>query len=332
MRIAFYLILVFSVLACTEKTTTTDSEINHTLNPILGNTALEQISAQQRASLSEVEKVQAHLSYVHDLLVRASANYPESVREKRLATLELLADYIETGQFPMNVKYKGRRPCFIDANGTYCAVGHLVKETAGEALATLINTHHQYDYISDMDLDVLTAWIAKSGFTLEEIAMIQPTYNWELNAERRYHTGAFSNEVRNGNTPNFGWGYHFIRYRPMGSRLGGHFMRSIGAVVNHYEGGDWSVAYETERSLAALKRVGLSLNSGLGARYANFEGNGFVQGVPSASLNLVLRRNRKLFIDLGAQYQYAIPLINQEPIDLNRHAFVFRFRLGYQQG
>lgn len=331
MRIALYLFLVFSVLACSEKAPSLDSEINHTLNPILGNAALEHISSQERTSLGEVDKVQAHLSYVHDLLVSASANYPESIREKRLATLELLADYIEAGKFPMNVKYEGRRPCFIDAHGTYCAVGHLVKETVGEALAALINTHHQYDYISDMDLTALTAWIDESGFTLEEIAMIQPTYDFEMR-QRNYHSGAFSTEVRNGNVPNFGWGYHFIRYCPMCSRLGGHHMLSFGLMVNHYDGGDWSAGIEREGSVAALKRIGLSLNSGVGLRYAQFAGDSYVQGLPSASLNLVLRRNRKLFIDLGAHYQYAIPLINQESIDLNRHAFVFRFRLGYQQG
>lgn len=332
MRTLFYLLLIFSVLACTEKSApTTEATISHELNPILGNAALEVMPEAERAVLGEADKVKAHLSYVHQLLVKASESYPEELREKRLEVLALLKDYIEAGQFPMNEKYQGRRPCFIDANGTYCAVGHLVKETAGASLAALINEHHQYDYIHDMNLAALAEWIATSGFTLDEVAMIQPAYDWETR-ERQYHSAAFSNEVRNGNLPNFGWGYHFVRYRPFGARLGGHYMRSIGAVVNHYEGGDWSAGIEREGTVAALKRIGLSLNSGVGARYARFEGSDFVQGVPSASLNLVVRRNRKLFIDLGAQYQYAIPLINQDAIDLNRHAFVFRLRLGYTRG
>lgn len=182
-----------------------------------------------------------------------------------------------------------------------------------------------------MDLAALTEWIAESGFTLEEKAMIQPAYDFEMR-QRRYHSGAFSTVVRNGNVPNFGWGYHFIKFRPTGSRLGGHHMLSYGLVVNHYPGGGWSAGIERERSVTALKRIGLSLNSGIGARYAQLEGDSYVQGLPSASFNLVIRRYRRLYIDLGAQYQYAIPLINQEPIELNPHAFVFRFRLGYMQG
>ncbi len=332
MRTLSYLLLVFSVLGCTEKPAPiTESTVSYELNPILGNAALEAIPEGERSVLGEVDKVRAHLSYVHQLLVDASAGYPEDVRQKRFEVLALLEDYIEAEQFPMNEKYEGRRPCFIDENGTYCAVGHLVKETAGASLAALINAYHQYDYICDMDIAALADWIATSGFTLDEIAMIQPTYDWELQ-ERQYHTVAFSNEVRNGNLPNFGWGYHFLEYRPFGERLGGHYMRSMGAVVNHYQGGDWSAGVETERSLAVLKRIGLSLNSGLGARYARFDGSDFFQGVPCASLNLVVRPNRNLLIDLGAQYQYAIPLINQDAIDLNRHAFVFRLRLGYGRG
>lgn len=146
MRIALYLFMVFSVIACTENSAPTkEPEISYALNPLLGNAALESIPDEKRKTLSEVDMVKAHLSHVHDLLVTASASYPEPIRQKRLATLKLLANYIACGQFPTNAKCEGRRPCFIDANDSYCAVGHLVKETAGIALASLINAHHQYD-------------------------------------------------------------------------------------------------------------------------------------------------------------------------------------------
>jgi hypothetical protein len=75
------------------------------------------------------------------------------------------------------VKYDDRKPCFIDDGGNICAVGYLVEQTAGRAAAEAINARHQYDELLAMDDPTLLAWATKSGFTLTELAMIQPTYD-----------------------------------------------------------------------------------------------------------------------------------------------------------
>ena len=289
MKAITFVLLTILCASCTDiSKPNLDEGINYDLNPIIGNESLNHVPKEELIDMCEMEKIRTHLSYVHDRLVDQSANFPEQVKKKRLALLSILSDYIAAENYPLNEAYEGRRPCFIDAQGTYCAVGHLVKETAGEATAKAINEKHQYDYIYDMEMADLEKWISESGFSKHEIAMIQPTY--DFNRKRNYHTVSMSNEVRNGNLPNFGWGYHYVKYWPQGSRLGGHFMKSYGAVVNHYRNGNWSAGLESERSLFALKRIGLSLNSGLGARYANLDKASFVQGVPSASLNLVVRK------------------------------------------
>ena len=325
MKKFFYLGLALCLFACAEP-----DRVNTLLNPVIGNESLAELDAEALARMDDTQKVKAHLSHVHDRLLEASAHYPNEVQAKRRALLDAFAEYIAAERYPVNERYEGRRPCFIDAHGTYCAVGHLVKETAGEALAEAINGAHQYDYIADMALPALREWIADSGFSLEEIAMIQPTY--DFNPVRSYHVVSATSDVRNGNSPGYGFSYQYMRYQKQGARLGGNFIFTRGAAVSFLGNGNWSAGYEQEVSLYAIKKIGVSLNSGLGARYLNYDGGSFLQGVPTAALNWVVLRQWRLLVDAGAVYQYGIPLVNQTAIDLNRHAFVFRLRMGYSRG
>lgn len=325
MKKFLYLGIALFMFACAEPESS-----NTLLNPVIGNQSLAEFDAEALARMDDTQKVKAHLSHVHNRLLEASAHYPNEVQAKRRALLDTFAEYIAAERYPMNERYEGRRPCFIDAHGTYCAVGHLVNETAGEALAEAINGAHQYDYIADMSLHALREWIAESGFSLEEIAMIQPTY--DFNPVRSYHVVSATSDVRNGNTPGYGFSYHYMRYQKQGARLGGNFMFTRGAAVSFLGDGNWSAGYEQEVSLYAIKKTGVSLNSGLGARYLNYDGGSFLQWVPTAALNWVVLRQWRLLVDAGAVYQYGIPLVNQTAIDLNRHAFVFRLRMGYTRG
>jgi hypothetical protein len=322
MKKLLYLGMALLMFSCAES-----ESVNTLLNPLIGNQSLAELDAEELARMDETQKVKAHLSHVHDRLLEASAHYPEEVQAKRRALLAKFAAYIAAERYPVNERYAGRRPCFIDAQGTYCAVGHLVKETAGEALAEAINAQHQYDYIADMSLPALREWIAESGFSLHEIAMIQPTY--DFNPVKMYHAVSATSDVRNGNTPGYGFSYQYMRYQKIGARGGGNFMLTRGAAVSFLGDGNWSAGYEQEVSVYSIKNIGVSLNSGLGARYLNYDGGSFLQGVPSAALNWVVLRQWRLLLDAGAVYQYGIPLVNQTAIDLNRHAFVFRLRMGY---
>ena len=120
--------------------------------------------------------MQAHLAYAERLLRQRPAA-DSALARRRAQVLDLLHRYWATGVFPRNHKYVAeRRPCFIDRDGRLCAVGYLVVETAGCAVAERINAAHQYDLIADVRLPALADWVRASGLTMQECALIQPSY------------------------------------------------------------------------------------------------------------------------------------------------------------
>jgi hypothetical protein len=126
----------------------------------------------------EFLRIQIHLQFVEQLLrQREVTGLTCEQQYNRLAVLDLLHAYWEQGVFPNNYDYPNeRRPCFIDREGNICAVGYLIRETAGAAVSDAINEAHQYDYITDMKEEVIVQWAAEYGLTVEECAMIQPSY------------------------------------------------------------------------------------------------------------------------------------------------------------
>ncbi len=98
-------------------------------------------------------------------------------KNKRNRLLDYLKNYYTAGNFPANNDYPyERKPCFIDREGNICAVGYLVAQSAGREIAEEINSKFQYAAIYEMESDKLKSWIASSGFSKKEIAMIQPSY------------------------------------------------------------------------------------------------------------------------------------------------------------
>ncbi|WP_276505049.1 hypothetical protein [Terrimonas pollutisoli] len=129
------------------------------------------------ATATETERIQVHLSYVESLLRSAKSNLSATQSANRVTILNLLHEYWTAAIFPVNRDYPGeRRPCFIDANGNICAVGYLVEQTKGREMAESINEKHQYDFLLDMQEPAIEEWASEYGLTLEECAMIQPTY------------------------------------------------------------------------------------------------------------------------------------------------------------
>lgn len=131
------------------------------------------------AADSEVDRIRAHLRYVIAELRSAPAPFGPAALARRAALLEALTGYAAAGVFPQNHVHPGRRPVFIDADGTLCAVGYLVTEASGREAAEALAARHRYDYVLDMHDDALDAWAAEHGFTLRELAMIQPSYHWQ---------------------------------------------------------------------------------------------------------------------------------------------------------
>lgn len=123
-------------------------------------------------------RVVTHLAYAEQLLrARDVSDMPADLQASRTQALDNLHDYWTAGIFPRNYDHPGqRRPCFIDRDGRICAVGYLIEQTAGRDVAEQINSAHQYDRILGMHDATVDGWIAQSGLSKTECAIIQPTY------------------------------------------------------------------------------------------------------------------------------------------------------------
>lgn len=149
------------------------------INSVIGDTSwLATYGEFPPTQLADHARITTHLNYVVQRL-KVNSNLVDSVvQAKRNRLIELLENYVQRGQFPQNTAYTNeRKPCFIDEEGTICAVGYLVEQTAGRVEAERINSIFQYDRISAMQQDTgLIAWQRASGLSLQELAMIQPEY------------------------------------------------------------------------------------------------------------------------------------------------------------
>jgi hypothetical protein len=125
----------------------------------------------------EALRMHEHFIAVRARLAAQPATKPEleATRQKLLAALDT---YIAKGTTPDNDALPWRTPVFIDGKGTICAVGFLIQESAGRALAEKVAATHRYSFIEDIakDMPEVRDWVAQSGFTLDELGQIQPGY------------------------------------------------------------------------------------------------------------------------------------------------------------
>jgi hypothetical protein len=130
------------------------------------------------AAARERDRMHLHLQYARDWLAARPATRP-ALAARRAAILAHLDAYIAKDTTPKNAHVPWRTPVFIDDEGTICAVGYLIQQTTTPALPAKIAREHRYDFIEDIAaaMPEVAAWVADSGFTLDEIAHIQPAYS-----------------------------------------------------------------------------------------------------------------------------------------------------------
>ncbi len=161
------------------------------------------------ATDGEAARMTAHLTHVRAWLGSREATRPE-LAAKRKELLSDLDDYIAKGTTPSNAHLPWRSPVFIDDDGTICAVGYLIERASGRPMAETIARDHRYDYLEDIAAKVpaVAQWIADSGFTMNELASIQPGYMapvaeayvpWDL-TKNPVPDGAFEETEHDGST------------------------------------------------------------------------------------------------------------------------------------
>lgn len=157
------------------------SLINH-LHEINKEWAKRQLPEAANLVLSfktDIARIQTHLTLVEQYLRQhyASSLSAEQIK-KRNEALDILKTYYKNNRFPVNHYHSVRQPYFIDNFGTACAVGHLMIETGFEDVAKRIAQESNFAYISELQpkYPEIHRWAAEYGFTVEELAWIQPGY------------------------------------------------------------------------------------------------------------------------------------------------------------
>ena len=171
------------------------------INSVLGDVSyIEHFGEAPGPEVSDQVRIRVHLQYVEALLRdKPVTHLTDEQIENRHHYLDLLQAYYKVGNFPYNDGHPDeRRPTFISEDGNICAVGYLIQQSLGRDVAEEINKEFKYSYIREIDNPLLHKWAAESGFTFEELAMIQPAYGSYIAEERK--------ENRNNVEPTFGAG------------------------------------------------------------------------------------------------------------------------------
>lgn len=139
--------------------------------------------------------IETHLYAVVDTLrAETPADLPADVRARRLAYLDALEQYAAAGEYPRHTgplpkrtraiepprHFQGwdtapRQPVFVDDAGAHCAVGYLMGIDHPELVDRIVAEDNP-GWLPEMDVDGVEAWATDAGFTLDELAWIQPSY------------------------------------------------------------------------------------------------------------------------------------------------------------
>jgi len=128
---------------------------------------------------SDRERIQKHLELVeNELRSRETSLLSASQKANRTRHLDVLHGYWLTGVFPTNHYHTDRRPYFRDNFEVLCAVGFLMWEDGQREIVDRINQENNFAYIAELagQYPELGAWARENGFTLSELAWIQPEY------------------------------------------------------------------------------------------------------------------------------------------------------------
>jgi hypothetical protein len=127
----------------------------------------------------ETSWIVVHLRLVEAALRQANTKglSSEQILHRRQC-LDHLNEYWHARLFPVNEDYPYRTPIFIDRHDNFCAVGYLIKTSGREALARYISANSNLAYVKQMAYPELKAWAIENGFTVDELAWIQPGYGY----------------------------------------------------------------------------------------------------------------------------------------------------------
>ena len=213
----------------------TDRSFRDGANHHLGDAAFIEEYGRPPTEHEEKLRIRTHFLAVKELLASRPATRPE-LAENRAKLLAHFDDYIAKGTTPKNDRLPWRMPVFIDDEGTICAVGYLIEQTAGRPVAEKIAANHRYSYLEEIvkAMPEIQKWVDQSGMTLEELASIQPGYEgpevahvvgWTLASAKvpdgKYNKDRVTGMVRSGHMEG-GWAVTDVDKHVIGSAKFSH--------------------------------------------------------------------------------------------------------------
>jgi hypothetical protein len=126
----------------------------------------------------EQQRLRAHFERVdEELRLADNSQLTPGAATKRAMLIAELARYADAGVFPLNSSHPGeRRPYFVDDEGRTCAMAHLMLSTGHTEEVVAVAATQNNAYLHDMHSAALELWLDGHGLSLEEAALIQPSY------------------------------------------------------------------------------------------------------------------------------------------------------------
>jgi len=275
--------------------------------------------------------ISAHLMLVeYTLKSRDVSHLTATQRNNRTHLLEKLNAYWKAEIFPINDYLSYKNPVFIDRFGTHCAVGYLIQQSGNEALAREININEKFAYIKEIKTEGVAAWAKTNGFTIDELAWIQPGYppvfnltdlagglNGTVNAMTTdpiqgtmYVGGNFTNSIEGGQCNHVAAylsGFAGWFWAPLGEGVNGN----VHALLIHnnilYVGGDFTTA----DGIAASHVAAYNLQSGQWESLGSLDGTVKTLAIFNNELyaggsftGFLSKWNGNNWIDVGAGFLY----------------------------
>lgn len=126
---------------------------------------------------NDQQRIRYHLLNVESVLRSKNTEHlSQDQLKNRLKMLDVLYQYALDMQFPVNTYHPHRQPYFIDVYGTHCAVGYLVAKSGHGEISKAISEKQNYAYVREIESQELMQWSIDYGFSLDELAWIQPEY------------------------------------------------------------------------------------------------------------------------------------------------------------
>jgi hypothetical protein len=136
---------------------------------------------------SEAARLRRHFTRALAIVGAADdASLPVATRRRRRGLVRVLEAYAARGRFPENDRFARRTPFFVDAQGTRCAMAHIIDASGHGELVEQIAERSNHAYVRELArIEALRDWLRGHGFTAYEAARIQPTYSGAYWDEQR---------------------------------------------------------------------------------------------------------------------------------------------------